>query len=107
MSYFLGSWTNYEKELSKNNITLVKTNEDLVGNIWTSGRPSFPNSPINALPYKFAGLKATKVLHLNRIFLVLFIKKINLKATIYHCYIISDFFLLLKTIKEMHFCTFV
>lgn len=55
--YLLGSssWKNYEEDLSKNNITMIKTNEDLVGKIWTTGRPSFPNSPINALPYRFAG----------------------------------------------------
>lgn len=37
---------------------MSKTNEDLVGNIWTTGRPPFPNSPINALPYKFSGKKS-------------------------------------------------
>uniref|UniRef100_K1QTG3 Xaa-Pro aminopeptidase 1 n=1 Tax=Magallana gigas TaxID=29159 RepID=K1QTG3_MAGGI len=55
--FFLGSnsWTLYEEELSKNNMKMIKTNEDLVGKIWTTGRPPFPNSPINALPYKFSG----------------------------------------------------
>lgn len=51
----LGSWRNYEKSLSKKNITMTTTTEDLVGKIWTVGRPAEPNSPINALPLKFAG----------------------------------------------------
>ncbi|XP_048766480.2 xaa-Pro aminopeptidase 1-like isoform X2 [Ostrea edulis] len=50
-----GSWRNYEKSLSKKNITMTTTTEDLVGKIWTVGRPAEPNSPINALPLKFAG----------------------------------------------------
>lgn len=34
---------------------MTPTSEDLVGKIWTTGRPQEPNSPINALPMKFAG----------------------------------------------------
>ena len=34
---------------------MTGTNEDLVGKIWTTGRPQEPDSPINALPLKFAG----------------------------------------------------
>lgn len=34
---------------------MTATSEDLVGKIWTTGRPQEPNSPINALPMKFAG----------------------------------------------------
>lgn len=105
--YFLGSWINYEKEFFKNNIILVKINEDLVGNIWISGWLFFLNFLINVLFYKFVGLKIIKVLYLNRIFLVLFINKINLKVIIYYCYIIFDIFLFLKIIKEMYFCIFV
>lgn len=107
MFYFLGSWINYEKEFFKNNIILVKINEDLVGNIWISGWLFFLNFLINVLFYKFVGLKVIKVLYLNRIFLVLFINKINLKVIIYYCYIIFDLFLFLKIIKEMYFCIFV
>nr|XP_022293537.1 xaa-Pro aminopeptidase 1-like isoform X1 [Crassostrea virginica] len=50
-----GSWLSYEKALSKENIIMTGTNEDLVGKIWTTGRPQEPDSPINALPLKFAG----------------------------------------------------
>ncbi|XP_062613274.1 LOW QUALITY PROTEIN: xaa-Pro aminopeptidase 1-like [Saccostrea cucullata] len=55
--FFLGSkkWESYEEELSKENITMTKTDEDLIDKIWTTGRPQEPNSPINALPYKFSG----------------------------------------------------
>lgn len=35
---------------------MTPTSEDLVGKIWTTGRPQEPNSPINALPMKFAGI---------------------------------------------------
>lgn len=45
----------YDTALSKENITMTSTDEDLVGKIWTTGRPEEPNSPINALPMKFAG----------------------------------------------------
>lgn len=45
----------YDTALSKENITMTSTDEDLVGKIWTTGRPKEPNSPINALPMKFAG----------------------------------------------------
>ncbi|XP_061176383.1 xaa-Pro aminopeptidase 1-like isoform X2 [Saccostrea echinata] len=50
-----GSYERYEKALSQRNITMTTTAEDLVGKIWTMGRPEEPNSPINALPLKFAG----------------------------------------------------
>lgn len=50
-----GSWMSYDTALSKENITMTSTDEDLVGKIWTTGRPEEPNSPINALPMKFAG----------------------------------------------------
>lgn len=53
---FAGSWKYYEEELVKENITMTKTNEDLIGKIWTTGRPAEPNSPINVLPYKFSGM---------------------------------------------------
>lgn len=45
----------YNTALSKESITLTPTTEDLVGKIWTTGRPKEPDSPINALPMKFAG----------------------------------------------------
>lgn len=50
-----GSWISYDTALSKESITMTPTSEDLVGKIWTTGRPQEPNSPINALPMKFAG----------------------------------------------------
>ncbi|XP_062613276.1 xaa-Pro aminopeptidase 1-like isoform X2 [Saccostrea cucullata] len=50
-----GSYERYEKALSPKNITMTTTTEDLVGKIWTTGRPEEPDSPINALPVKFAG----------------------------------------------------
>ncbi|XP_061176381.1 xaa-Pro aminopeptidase ApepP-like [Saccostrea echinata] len=55
--FFLGSkkWESYEEKLSEENITMTKTDEDLIDKIWTTGRPQEPNSPINALPYKFSG----------------------------------------------------
>lgn len=55
--FLLGSksWTDYEEDISEFNITMIKTNEDLVGKIWKIGRPPFPNTPINALPYRFSG----------------------------------------------------
>lgn len=85
----LGSWKNYEEDLSKNNITMIKTNEDLVGKIWTTGRPSFPNSPINALPYRFAGLKNNKYYILLKIIFAPVNKYNTIKATIFRCCIIS------------------
>lgn len=50
-----GSWMSYETALSKESITMTPTTEDLVGKIWTTGRPQEPDFPINALPLKFAG----------------------------------------------------
>lgn len=42
---------------------MTPTSEDLVGKIWTTGRPQEPNSPINALPMKFAGRKLNCFIH--------------------------------------------
>ncbi|XP_078337368.1 xaa-Pro aminopeptidase 1-like [Crassostrea virginica] len=55
--FLLGSssWDYYEENLSKEHINITKTSEDLIGNIWTTGRPAVPNSPINALPNQFSG----------------------------------------------------
>lgn len=64
---------------------MSKTNEDLVGNIWTTGRPPFPNSPINALPYKFSGKKSNFRFYLKMcIICVTDVKKIPSKQFIYY-----------------------
>ncbi|XP_069123793.1 xaa-Pro aminopeptidase 1-like isoform X1 [Argopecten irradians] len=48
-------WTEMSTALDKKGITLRGVNPDLIDQIWTTGRPAQPNSPINALPLKYAG----------------------------------------------------
>lgn len=54
---FLDSWILYEEEIFKNNIKMIKINEDLVGKIWIIGCLFFLNFLINVLFYKFLGKK--------------------------------------------------
>ncbi|XP_060069238.1 xaa-Pro aminopeptidase 1-like isoform X3 [Ylistrum balloti] len=48
-------WDEMSKDLAKKGITLKGVTPDLIDQIWTSGRPDQPNSPINALPLKYSG----------------------------------------------------
>ncbi|XP_041355020.1 xaa-Pro aminopeptidase 1-like [Gigantopelta aegis] len=48
-------WKTTSDQLSEGGVTLVEKNPDLVDDIWTSGRPPAPSSPINALPINYAG----------------------------------------------------
>ena len=53
-----GSWRYMEEDLNKTNIQMKPILPDLVDRIWnsTNGRPEQPNTPINALPLRFAGI---------------------------------------------------
>ncbi|XP_021366771.1 xaa-Pro aminopeptidase 1-like isoform X1 [Mizuhopecten yessoensis] len=48
-------WTEMSETLAKKGITVKGVTPDLIDEIWTTGRPAEPNSPINALPLKYAG----------------------------------------------------
>ncbi|XP_033740983.1 xaa-Pro aminopeptidase 1-like isoform X3 [Pecten maximus] len=48
-------WTEMSEALGKKGVTLEGVNPDLIDQIWTTGRPEQPNTPINALPLKYAG----------------------------------------------------
>ncbi|XP_060067951.1 xaa-Pro aminopeptidase ApepP-like [Ylistrum balloti] len=48
-------WKNFELSFSKENITMLGIEDDLVGQVWNYGRPPQINVTINALPTRFAG----------------------------------------------------
>ncbi|XP_046581780.1 xaa-Pro aminopeptidase ApepP-like [Haliotis rubra] len=49
------TWKSYSEKFAKSGISMVEVDNDLVDQVWTSGRPAQPNSPINALPMEYAG----------------------------------------------------
>lgn len=48
-------WKEMSEDLAKKSITMKSITPDLIDTIWTTGRPAQPNTPINALPIKYAG----------------------------------------------------
>ncbi|XP_046359221.2 xaa-Pro aminopeptidase 1-like [Haliotis rufescens] len=49
------TWKSYSEKFAKSGIAMVEVANDLVDQIWTSGRPAQPNTPINELPMEYAG----------------------------------------------------
>ena len=50
-----GAWQNMESTLKEGSVNLTQITDDLIDQIWTTGRPAQPNSTINALPMEYAG----------------------------------------------------
>lgn len=46
-----------ESTLKEGTVNMKQITNDLIDQIWTTGRPSEPNSTINALPMEYAGEK--------------------------------------------------
>ncbi|XP_076078059.1 xaa-Pro aminopeptidase 1-like isoform X2 [Mytilus galloprovincialis] len=49
------SWLSMESTLKEGTVNMKQITNDLIDQIWTTGRPSEPNSTINALPMEYAG----------------------------------------------------
>ncbi|XP_063404111.1 xaa-Pro aminopeptidase 1-like isoform X6 [Mytilus trossulus] len=49
------SWLSMESTLKEGTVNMKQVTNDLIDQIWTTGRPSEPNSTINALPMEYAG----------------------------------------------------
>ena len=50
-----GSWLTMESKLTEGSVSMKQFPNDLIDQIWTTGRPAQPNSTINALPIRFSG----------------------------------------------------